>query len=157
MQRHYLRVLEEARVVGLVEVVGGGRPYAPSARKPTGAPMSQRIVFIIEVLPSYDRLVERFPRTARRRGPRSIYRGTKRAASAEGWIGGWRSIRCRVSDAVSSVCAVLEEVHLSSTGHRLGAAMCPQLAVEVVDVRLNRDYRDKELACYLPVGVAGCD
>ena len=54
------------------------------------------------------------------------------------------------SDALSSIGDVLEKVHLSSTGHRLGAAARPQLAVEVVDVGLDRAYRDEEFACDLP-------
>ena len=52
---------------------------------------------------------------------------------------------------------MLEEAHLCSTGHRLGAAASPQLAVEVVYVGLDGAHRDEELTGYLLVGVAGGD
>src|SRR5688572_32455950 len=61
------------------------------------------------------------------------------------------------SDALSSVRAVLEEAHLSGTGHRLGAAASPQLAVEVVYVGLYGGHRDEEPARDLLVGHAGGD
>src|SRR5215208_1096325 len=78
------------------------------------------------------------------------------AVSAEGWIGGWRSFAWKVWGVRAKVTR-LEEVHLPGAGYSLGAAARPQLAVEVVDVGLDGADGDEELACDLPVGLAGGD
>ncbi len=56
-----------------------------------------------------------------------------------------------------SLRARLEEAHLPGAGQSLGAAAGIQLAVEVVDVGLDRARRDEELMCDLLVGPAGGD
>ena len=110
------------------------------------------------MLPFYDPPAGHFDKRVDPRNPLSLYREAgwsdidrrmDRGVEIDSWPG--------FSDALSSACTVLEEAHLSSTGHRLGAAASPQLAVEVVDVGLDGARRDEELVGYLRVGVAGGD
>ena len=112
----------------------------------------------IEVLPFYDPPAGHFDKRVAPRYPSSLYREADwsdidqtmdRGVEVDPLAG--------FSDALSSVRAVLEETHLSGTGHRLGAAASPQLAVEVVNVGLDRAHRDEELTVDLIVGIAGSD
>src|SRR5829696_10198586 len=52
---------------------------------------------------------------------------------------------------------LLDQIQLYGAGYSLGTATRPQLAVEVVDVRLDRTQRDEEATCDLPVGLASGD
>src|SRR5829696_7738034 len=123
------------------------------------APRVHRTTFLtIEVLPFYDPPAGHFDKRVDPRNPPSLYREAgwggidrrmERGVEIDSWPG--------FSDALSSVRAVLEEAHLSSTGHRFGAAASPQLAVELVDVSLDRAHRDEELTGDLLVGIAGGD
>src|SRR5215212_4290152 len=78
------------------------------------------------------------------------------ATSTEGLIGGWRSTRRRGPRRCYRT-TVLEETHLSSTGHRLGAAVRAEFSIEVVDVGLDRAQRDEQPASNFPVGIARGD
>src|SRR5215204_6309861 len=59
--------------------------------------------------------------------------------------------------AVREFRRLLDQIQIPGAGYSLGAAAHPQLAVEVVDVRLDRTQRDEEATCDLPVGLASGD
>ena len=61
------------------------------------------------------------------------------------------------SGAISRLGDVLEKAQLSGTSYRPCAAARPKLAVKVVDVSLDGADGDEELACYLPICLAGGD
>jgi hypothetical protein len=56
-----------------------------------------------------------------------------------------------------SVESLSDKVQLPGAGYSLGAAACPQLAVQAVDVRLDGARRNEELGCDLLVGLAHGD
>src|ERR671911_1902480 len=59
--------------------------------------------------------------------------------------------------AVREPRRLLDQIQIPGAGYSLGAATRLQLAVEVVDVGLDRTQRDEEATCDLPVGLAGGD
>ena len=66
---------------------------------------------------------------------------------------GFREVSLGQYPALVAERRLTQQVHLASPGDGLGAIGCSELAVDVVDVRLNRAHRDEEVACDLGVGV----
>jgi hypothetical protein len=75
-------------------------------------------------------------------------------ASAEGWSGELGSTLPQTLLAVRELRRLLDQIQLPGAGYSLGAAAHPQLAVEVIDVGLDRTQRDEEATCDLHVGLA---
>ncbi len=68
---------------------------------------------------------------------------------------GFREVSLGQYPALVAKRRLTQQVHLASLGDGLGAIGCSELAVDVVDVRLNRAHRDEEVACDLGVGASG--